>query len=242
TRAEGAVLARLSVFAGGFTLAAAEAAAAGPDLPPGEVAGYLGALVDKSWVQFGDTGSGPGRYRLLETVRQYAAGQLAAQGPAAAGAARAAHRDHYLALAEAAAPHLVAADQTAWLDRLDTGLGHRRAAIAFSLTQPDPEPGLRLAASLREFWQVRGSAAEGADALQALLGVPAAQEATLPRARALAAAANLVEKTDGYEIAGHYCEEALAIARAAGDDYLVADLLQIRAWPLLRQGQPDTAL
>ena len=82
TGAERAVLARLSVFAGGFGLAAAEAVAAGPDVPAGEVVGQLGALVDKSLVQFGDTGAGPGRYRLLETVRQYAAGQLDAQGPA----------------------------------------------------------------------------------------------------------------------------------------------------------------
>ena len=156
--------------------------------------------------------------------------------------ARIAHRDYYLALAEAAAPHLVGPDQAQWLDRLDAELGNLRAAIAFSLTQPDPAPGLRLASSLRVYWQVRGHAAEGADALRALLDTPAAQGTTLPRARALAAAANLVEKTDGYAIAGDYCQEALAIARAAGDDYLVADLLQIRAWPLLRQGQPDAAL
>jgi len=242
TGPERTVLARLSVFAGGFTLAAAEAAAAGQDVPPREVTGHLYALVDKSLVQFGDTGSGPGRYRLLETVRQYAAGQLDAQGPAVAGAARAAHRDHYLALAEAAAPHLVAADQAAWLDRLDTELDNLRAAIAFSQAQPDPGPGLRLAASLREFWQVRGHAAEGADALRVLLDMPVTQAATVPRARALAAAANLFDKTDGYATAADYCEEALAIAHATGDDYLVADLLQIQAWPLLRQGQPGTAL
>ena len=78
------MLAWLSVFAGGFGLAAAEAVAADPDVPAGEVAGHLGALVDKSLVQFDDAGAGPGRYRLLETVRQYAAGQLDAQGPAAA--------------------------------------------------------------------------------------------------------------------------------------------------------------
>ena len=84
TGAERAVLARLSVFAGGFGLAAAEAVAADPDVPAAEVIGLLGALVDKSLVQFGDTGAGPGRYRLLETVRQYAAGRLDAQGPAAA--------------------------------------------------------------------------------------------------------------------------------------------------------------
>ena len=242
TGAEQAVLARLSVFAGGFGLAAAEAVATGPDVPITEVLGHLGALVDKSLVQFDDTGSGLGRYRLLETVRQYAAGRLDALGPSAAAGARIAHRDYYLALAEAAAPRLVAADQAQWLDRLDAELGNLRAAIAFSLTQADPVPGLRLAASLREFWQAHGHAAEGADALRSFLAVPAAQGPTLTRARALAAAARLLEKTDGYAIAADYCEEALAIARATGDEHLVAELLYERAWVLLRQGQPTAAL
>jgi len=132
---EQAVLARLSVFAGGFGLAAAEAVAADEDVPTGEILGQLGALVDKSLVQFDHAGAGPVRYRLLETVRQYAAGRLDALGPAAAGAARLAHRDYYLALAEAAAPHLVASDQAAWLDRFDAELGNLRAAIAFRPTR-----------------------------------------------------------------------------------------------------------
>ncbi len=240
--AERAVLARLAVFAGGFGLAAAEAVAVDPDLPAAEVVGLLGALVDKSLVQFGDIGAGPGRYRLLETVRQYAAGQLDALGPAAADAARIAHRDYYLALAEAAGPQLVGPDQAEWLGRLDAELGNLRAAIAVSLTQPDPAPGLRLAASLRVYWMARGHAAEGADALRTLLDAPAAQEATLPRAWALAAAARLLQQAGGYAIAGDYCQEALAIARAVGDDCLVADLLQIRAWVLLSLGQTDAAL
>jgi predicted ATPase/class 3 adenylate cyclase/DNA-binding CsgD family transcriptional regulator len=241
TGAERAVLARLSTFAGGFALAAAEAVAAGPDVPAAEVLEHLGALVDKSLVQFDDTGTGPGRYRLLETVRQYAAGQLDAQGPAA-GAARIAHRDYYLALAEAAAPQLIAHDQAEWLDRLDAELGNLRAAIAYSLTQTDPAPGLRLATSLGVYWRARGHAAEGAGVLRALLDAPAAQEATLPRARALATAASLLQQLGSYAIAGDYCQEALAIARAAGDDYLVAELLRERAWLLVRQGQPGTAL
>jgi predicted ATPase/DNA-binding CsgD family transcriptional regulator len=239
---ERAVLAALSVFAGGFGLAAAEAVAAGPDVAPGEVAGLLGALVDKSLVQFDRTGTGAAWYRLLETVRQFAAGQLDALGLAVADAARIAHRDYYLALAEAAAPQLVGSDQAAWLDRLDAELGNLRAAIAVSQAQPDPVPGLRLAASLRVYWRARGHAAEGADALRALLDAPTAQGATLPRARALAAAARLLQQTGGYAIAVDYCEEALVIARAAGDDYLVAELLRIRAVILLRQGQPGAAL
>ena len=239
--AEQVVLARLSVFAGGFGLAAAEAVATAGDVPAAEVVGLLGALVDKSLVQFDRSETGPGGYRLLETVRQYAAGQLDALGPAA-GAARTAHRDYYLALAEEAAPHLLAAGQAGWLDRLDAELGNLRAALSFSLTQPDPVPGLRLAASLREYWTIRGHAAEGADALRALLDQPGAQEAALTRTRALAAAAHLFQATGEYATAADYCQEALAIARAEGDEYLAADLLRTRAWILLRQGQPSAAL
>jgi predicted ATPase/DNA-binding CsgD family transcriptional regulator len=238
---ERAVLARLSVFAGGFGLAGAEAVAADQRVPAPEVAGHLGALVDKSLVQFDRTGAGPGRYRLLETVRQYAGRQLDEQGPAL-GIARVAHRDYYLALAEAAAPQLMGSDQATWLGRLDAELGNLRAAIAFSVTQADLEPGLRLAASLRLYWMVRGHAAEGADALQALLGMPAARQATLPRARALASLAHLLQQTGGYAIAGDRCEEALVIAREVSDDYLVADLLHVRAWLLVRQGQPGAAM
>jgi predicted ATPase/DNA-binding CsgD family transcriptional regulator len=242
TGAERAVLARLSVFAGGFALAAAEAAASGDDVPAAEVLGQLGALVDKSLVQFGDIGTGPGRYRLLDTVRQYAAGQLDAQAPAVADAARIAHRGYYMALAEAAAPQLRGPDQVGWLDRLDAELGNLRAAIAFSQTQPDPKPGLRLASSLCLYWRARGHAAEGADILRTLLDAPAAQEATLLRARALVAAAGLLDKTGEYTIAGDYCQEALAIADAVDDEHLVAELLYMRAWILLRQGNPDAAM
>ena len=240
--AERHVLARLSVFAGGFDLAAAEAVAGGDEVPPDEVVGLLAALVDKSLVQFDDTGARPVRYRLLETVRQYAARQLRAQRPVAEHAARTAHREHYLALAEAAAPQLVARDQAGWLDRLDLELDNLRAAIAFSLDQADPAPGIRLVTSLRMFWKARGHAAEGVEALRALLDGPAARGATLLRARALATAAYLLEQTGGYAMAGEYCDEALVIARSAGDDYLIADLLDVRAFVLLRQGRQDAAL
>jgi predicted ATPase/DNA-binding SARP family transcriptional activator len=239
--AERAVLARLSVFAGGFGLAAAEAVAAGPDVPPGEVAAHLGALVDKSLVQFDDTPASHGRYRLLETVRQYAAGRLDALGPAAA-AARTVHRDYYLALAEAAAPHLQTGQQAAWLDRLDAELGNLRTAIVFTQTQADPEPGLRLTAALRGYWVGRGTAAEGAAALRAFLDTPAAQEATLPRARALEAAACFLQGQGAYPIARDYCEEALVIARAAGDEKLAAEVLYQQAQLLVRQGQSAAAL
>jgi predicted ATPase/class 3 adenylate cyclase len=237
TGAERDLLARLSVFAGGFDLAACEAV--GADTAVGEVMDLLAALVDKSLVQFDEVGGGPARYRLLETVRQFAEQRLHEQGTAEADAAGARHRDHYLALAETAAPKLIASDQAAWLDRLDTELGNLRAAIAFSLSHADPEPGLRLAASLRIFWSARGRAAEAADSLRALLDLPAVQEPGTARAQALATAAKLVEQPAA---ADAYCAEAMRIAEAMGDDHLVADIVAIRAFRLIRAGQNAAAL
>ena len=240
--AERQVLARLSVFAGGFDLAAAEAVTTGGPILADEAVAHLGTLVNKNLVQFNDSGTGPARYRLLETVRQYTARQLERQGPAAAHDARTAHRNHYLALAQSAAPQLIAHDQADWLDLLDLELDNLRVAIAFSLAQPDPAPGLQLVTALRVFWKARGHATEGVDAVRALLAPPAAPGATLLRARALAAAAYLLDQTGGYALAEEYCEEALAIAGSAHDRFLTADLLYVRAYVLLRRGRKDTAL
>jgi predicted ATPase len=247
TPAERHVLAGLSVFAGGFDLAAAEAVAGGEIVPAAEVLGHLAALVDKSLVHFdtgiGDgTGDGPVRYRLLETVRQYATRRLQGRDRAAADEVAAAHRDHYLALARAAAPRLVARDQPEWLDRLDLELDNLRAAIAFSLRRADAAAGIGLAASLRIFWKARGHASEGAEALRALLDLPGAQGATVLRGTALASAAYLLEQTGGYAAAAEYCDEALAIARSADDDWLAADAAAIRAFVLVRRGQQAAAL
>jgi predicted ATPase len=239
TGVERDMLARLSVFVGGFDLAACEAVTVGADIMAGDAVALLAALVDKSLVQFDEAGSGPARYRLLEMVRQFAAQRLHDQDSAAADAVGACHRDHYLALAEAAAPKLIASDQGVWLDRLDAELGNLRAAIAFSLRHADPEPGLRLAASLRIFWSARGHAAEAADSLRALLDLPAVAEPGAARAQALAAAAKLVEQP---AVADAYCVEAMRIAEARGDDHLVADIVAIRAFRLIRAGQNAAAL
>jgi predicted ATPase/class 3 adenylate cyclase len=242
TAAERHVLASLSVFAGGFDPAAADAVASGPATGAGEVLGHLGTLVDKNLVQFDDTGAGPARYRLLETVREYATRQLERHDRSAADAARTAHRDYYLALAVTAAPHLISRDQAGWLDRLDLELDNLRGAIGFSLRRGDAASGIRLVGSLRTFWKTRGHAAEAVDALRALLGLPAAAGATLLRGQALATAAYLLEQTGGYPGAIRYCAEALPIARSAGDDYLAADVLAVHAFVLVRQGRQAAAL
>jgi predicted ATPase/class 3 adenylate cyclase len=235
------VLARLSVFAGGFDLAAAEAVTAGEGVRPDEVAGLLGALVDKNLAQFDDTGVGPARYRLLETMRQYATRQLEAGSPTAERGARVAHRDHYLALAQAAAPQLVAHDQAEWLDRLDLELGNLRAAIAFSLQREDPAPAILLIAALRFFWRARGHSAEEADALAALLDLPGAREPTPLRAQGLYTAGYLCFQAGRLAAAEDYCAQAMAMADPAGDDHLVAEVSCTRAYIFLRRGQQTAA-
>jgi len=239
TSAEREALARLSVFTGGFDLAACEAVTADADIPAGESMTILGSLADKSLVQFDDAAAGPGRYRLLETVREFAARRLDEQAAEAGRDTQHAHLGYYLALAETAGPQLTGPDQAQWLDRLDAELGNLRAAITFSLTQPDPEPGLRLAAALRVFWRTRVHDSEAADALRVLLDLPAASQSSQVRARALAAAAYLTDQTAA---AQEYCAEGLTIARAAGENSLVADLLVIQAGLLVRAGQSAAAL
>src|SRR5215813_2013453 len=181
------VLDRLSVFAGGWTLEAAEAIASRGDTADWQVLDHLAALVDKSLVQAEDL-QGSTRYRLLETVRHYAAERLAGRTGAELDQSRAAHRDYYLALAETAERHLCGRDEAVWLDRLEVEFDNVRAALAFSLADPgSAEPGLRLAAGLRWFCNMRGHGGEVFEALNVLLQRPDARMPTRSRARALTA-------------------------------------------------------
>jgi predicted ATPase/DNA-binding SARP family transcriptional activator len=222
------MLERLSVFAGGFDLYSAEAVAgAGFDSPVG-VLDRLAALVDKSLLQADDVGAV--RYRLLETVRDYATARLLARSQTAAGALRAAHCDHYLALAETAAPHLIGHGQTEWLDRLQLEFDNLRAAISTSLQDSNPATGLRLGRALCYFWLYREPRGEGAAALSAALDRPDAQQPTLQRGRALVAAGILLTMVTGeYDAAAARAQEALAIARALADEHLRAEALHVLA-------------
>jgi predicted ATPase/DNA-binding SARP family transcriptional activator len=221
-------LARVSVFAGGFDLQGAEqVAGAGSDSSAG-VCDRLAALVDKSLLQVDDVGSV--RYRLLDTVRDYATAKLLARSQTAASALRAAHRDHYLALAETAAPHLIGHGQIEWLDRLQLEFDNLRAAISYSSQDPNPAAGLRLGRALCYFWLYREPRAEGAVALSAALDRPDAQEPTLPRGRALVAVGILLTMIAGeYDAAAARADEALAIARALADEHLRAEALHVLA-------------
>ena len=181
TAPEKTLLCRLSVFAGGWTLAATEAIGAGEGIEDWEVLDLLTSLVDKSLVVF-DTE----RYRLLETVRLYARERL--DGTPTGDAARQRHTKYYCSLAADAEPSLYGADATASLDLLEAEADNLRAALAWLQARADAEQALGLVNDLAFFWQVRGRLSEGRDSLEAALSLGDGESAGGRRAKALSSA------------------------------------------------------
>ena len=153
SRQEQALFRRLSVFQGSFSLLAAEPVGSGAEVERKDVVELLAALVDKSLVQVADRGLEQ-RYRLLNTVQQYARARLEESGELTA--VQRAHGEFYLALAEQARAGLEGADQSQWLQRLALEHDNLSAALARRL-DADPEAGGRLAAMLWPYWYCRGS-------------------------------------------------------------------------------------
>jgi non-specific serine/threonine protein kinase len=235
------VLDRLSVFAGGWTLQAAEAVTSRGDSADWQVLDRLAALIDKSLVQAEDIG-GSTRYRLLETVRQYGAERLALRPGAELEETRSAHRDYYLALVETASAHLRGRDEAAWLDRLEVEFDNIRAALAFSAADPhSAEPGLRLAVGLRWFCNMRGHGGEVLEALHVLLARPDAQKPTQTRARALNASCHLRDRFGDDSPVPSMADQALKIARRLADAAVAADALSQLCWFRFQHGDLPAA-
>jgi predicted ATPase/class 3 adenylate cyclase/DNA-binding CsgD family transcriptional regulator len=240
--AERIVFDRLSVFAGGWTLDAAEAVVCGGDVAESQVLDLLAALVGKSLVQ-AEVIHGATRYRLLETLRAYAAERLAQRGEAGLREARSAHLNHYLALVEIAAGRLRRPDEVRWLDRVEAEFDNIRAALAFSIADPDSaEFGLRLAARLRSFVFSRGHSGEVIEVLDALLGRPDVREPTRYLARALVTNCKLLTHFDRRPDIPAMAAAAITIARSLGDDTLAADALAALNWFSFLQGDLPAAL
>ncbi|MEO3860974.1 LuxR C-terminal-related transcriptional regulator [Acrocarpospora sp. B8E8] len=149
---ERALFDRLGVFPADFDYQAARSVCETGRPGSSTVITLLPRLVDKSLVSATDLGSR--RYRLLETIRAYAAERLAASG--AEPATRRQHAAHYLALAERAAEQLRTPDQRAWLDRLTAEQPNLRAALTYSVASGDIESAWRSIAALQRFWDITG--------------------------------------------------------------------------------------
>jgi predicted ATPase len=213
---------RLGVFAGGCTAEAAEfvctdatSANSGPTSPPDT--SLLESLCDKSLLNHHLTNQGESRFWMLETIREYARGQLAASSSLAA--ARQRHADYFLMLAEAAQPHVKGTErQLLEIARLEREYDNIRTALAWLFHEPADESnimkGLTLALSLTHFWTIRGAYSEGMHWIEA--GLAIAPQPTLLRARLLNTLGHLVMHKGDVLRATALLEGALAIHQTLG--------------------------
>jgi predicted ATPase len=240
TTAEQVLLGRLSVFAAGFDLAAAEAVAGSGDIDTLEVGGLLGSLVDKSLVGAEPDGTAL-RYRLLETIRLFAAERLADAGPEDAAAARAAHCAHYLAVAEAAAPHLSGPQQGAWFTRLEADQANLHRAAEHAADERDGTARvLRFGVALWRYWDARSRNEEAAALLVPVLRRPEAAADPALFAEALAVSSHLTLFTDmptSLQLAG----KAAEVAGGLGDDRLLILSGGLLCGACYFAGQPERA-
>jgi predicted ATPase/DNA-binding CsgD family transcriptional regulator len=215
---------RLAVFAGGWTLEAAEAVCGGDGLAPEEVLDILSGLATKSLVLTATDRptcehDHAVRFRFLESLRAYAVEKLRESGEEATLRQR--HRDWLLGLAERVEPELHGPRSVWWMDRLEGERENVRAALTWCVERGEAEAGLRLVSALSRFWQIRGPYRETRDVLSDLLALPSAGQRTVAvqtaRMQALLTAGVLAMRQDDRDAADAYFQESLEISRLLGD-------------------------
>jgi predicted ATPase/DNA-binding CsgD family transcriptional regulator/transcriptional regulator with XRE-family HTH domain len=226
---------RLASFAGGWRLADAEAVCAGADIPRQDVARRMVNLVDQSLV-VGEERSGAMRYRLLETMRQYAADRLNELG--VAEAACSGHRNHYLAMAERVPSERYT---LAHMDWLASEADNLRAALRWSINRDEFEDGFRVAAAMQGLWYVRGFLTEGRAWLNELLDRAGSAAETVLGGRAVGGAARLAFMQGDMATASLLAERCWEIAERLADERGIALAAIRRAVVARGQGNVERA-
>jgi predicted ATPase/class 3 adenylate cyclase len=238
--AEQVLFRRLGVFVGGFDLAAAEAVCGTDPLDAADMLDLVGSLVEKSLVS-ADPGGGDTRYRMLETLRDYAREKLAAAEDATATARR--HAEHFWGVARQARAGLQGAAQASWVRRVEADLDNLRAATACARAGgADALLAAKLPVALQGFWLLRGRLAEGRELLRAALALPAVQASAMARAHTLYAGAVLADAQGDPVEAQRLLETGLALRREMQDIEGVAMTLSTLSVSWLATGRPDAAL
>jgi predicted ATPase/DNA-binding SARP family transcriptional activator/DNA-binding CsgD family transcriptional regulator len=231
---------RLSVFAGGWTLEAAETIGTGGGIERVDILDLLSRLVEKSLVMAEATGNGQMRYRMLEPIRQYGRQKLEESGEADTVKHR--HAALFLALAEEAEPELAGPRQQEWLERLEAEHSNLRAALAWALEEKESELALRLSGSLGDFWYLRGRLTEeGRGWLEAALKL-GSDLTTIVRLKALVRAGSIAMEQRDFEQAVAHSEEGLALSRKFGDKVGAAAALSTLGYVALLRNENERAL
>lgn len=238
---EKVLLCRLSVFSGGWMLEAAEYVCGAKVIDERDVLDLLTSLADRNLVAAEERNRAT-RYRLLETVREYARERLAESEDELAVRIR--HRDYFLALAEQAEPKmLLGAEQAEWLQRLDDEHENLRMALEFSVAKGQSVASLRFCGTLRRFWFMRGHLSEGRQWCVRVLGMQGVEMRTPERAKALDTAGVLAHYQADYSAARAWLEESLAIGRQLADLKAMASSLNNLGNVIYAQGDyPNAAV
>ena len=227
TEPERILFRRLAVFAGGFTLDAAESVGAQDELKRSDILDLLGRLVDKSLVVV-DAGvaGGQTRYHFLETIREYALEKMKSVGEETVVRDR--HLEYFRKLAEETEPHLYASEQAEWFGRTDAEIDNLRAALDWSVVddagaenEARIRNGFQLVGVLSWYWQ-RSYSNEIVERLQHMLSRQTTTISSIERARALSAIGFIHGTFGPTTEARPYLEEALAIVRKHNDPLTLA--------------------
>jgi predicted ATPase/DNA-binding CsgD family transcriptional regulator len=234
--AERLLFCHLAVFEGGFDLEAVEQVCPDEQLPAASMAGLLTRLVDKSLVVGSSAGVDRGRFRMLDTVHQYARERLGQNGES--GRLQARHCEFFLSVAEAAAPNLRGGDRTRWQQIVAGAFSNMRAALVWSGSS-DLRRHLRLTNALMDFWYLNGLVEEGDGWFETALGAYVERDAL--RARTLECGATIsFWRADFHRYAAR-CKECLEIYRELGDNRGIARGLHLVGEVLEWQGDPEQA-
>jgi predicted ATPase/DNA-binding SARP family transcriptional activator/DNA-binding CsgD family transcriptional regulator len=230
------LFARLSMFAGGWTLEAAEAVGVGKDIKEQDVLDLISRLTDKSLVMIGATANGAARYRMLEPIRQYAGEKLRENGEADEVHGR--HVAFFLALAETAGPELAGPQQGPWVERLEEEHGNLRAALSRVLEREEDGLGLRFGGALWRFWFAQGYISEGIRWLERTLASGGSGPA---RVNVLEGRGWMAQFQGEFGQAEAAYEEMLGLSRELGDDGNIATALNCLATSAAQQEDFDRA-
>ena len=238
SKPEETLFARLSVFAGGWDLEAAEAIGAGDPVETGQVLDLLATLVDKSLVVAEAEAGGALRYRMLEPVRQYALECLVEDGKVPQVRDR--HAGFYLQLAEAAAPELKGPRQVPWVEKLTVEHDNLRVAMRWLLGRGEAATAARLGWALWLFWWIRGRFVEGRRWMEEALAarfLPAS-----PRAMALFVAGTMACGESEYGSAATLLEECLQLFGELGDKGGTAYASSSAGFAAIGQGRQEEGI
>jgi predicted ATPase len=235
---------RLSVFAG-WSLEMAEQICADDGIPAGDVLGLIAALVDKSLVVVDPEVLGQARYRMLDTIREYAAARLADAGESTR--LQIALRDYILLTAERSLAVGMAQVPVPWSDRVDCSRryvvdeGNISQVLTWCLAHDEAEIGLRICIAVSPRWLVWGTFAEGGEWLDAFLDLDVPTPGPHVRGAALVARAQLATPSDP-AAAETLAEEGLALCRSTRDDYWAAGALNLLSEIALQTGRAEEAV